>query len=260
MGDRWVSVRDGAREATLKSSDAGVRDIAGRWEQLVGVPVPRSDARPRPPGRADVAAQDRSRRAPRSSLSGRWSIKASLFRRRSACPDAAGIDRPRGGPPRASIPNLDRRGRAQGWPTEHADQLDAPPTFEREGRRPDRGALPEPEGADVEHLEGRTSQGRAPLVCGGSKTRSNVVPDHDAQGLGYEAGPPGGLLRPRIRNTRLPISTARSCKGCALGRPRHQSSPPPPPPHRLHHRSHRRSVVEIEISARQSSPRDSSKV
>jgi hypothetical protein len=35
MGDRWVSVRDGARESTLKSSDAGVRDVAGRWEQLV---------------------------------------------------------------------------------------------------------------------------------------------------------------------------------------------------------------------------------
>lgn len=36
MGDRWVTVRDGAREATLKSSDPGVRDIASRWEQLVG--------------------------------------------------------------------------------------------------------------------------------------------------------------------------------------------------------------------------------
>jgi hypothetical protein len=36
MGERWVSVRDGAREATLKLSDPGVRDIAGRWEQLIG--------------------------------------------------------------------------------------------------------------------------------------------------------------------------------------------------------------------------------
>jgi hypothetical protein len=36
MGDRWVTVRDGAREATLKSSDPAVREIAGRWEQLVG--------------------------------------------------------------------------------------------------------------------------------------------------------------------------------------------------------------------------------
>jgi hypothetical protein len=36
MGDRWVPVRDGAREATLKASDAGVRDVAGRWEQHVG--------------------------------------------------------------------------------------------------------------------------------------------------------------------------------------------------------------------------------
>jgi hypothetical protein len=36
MGDRWVTVRDGAREATLKSSDPAVRDVASRWEQLVG--------------------------------------------------------------------------------------------------------------------------------------------------------------------------------------------------------------------------------
>jgi hypothetical protein len=35
MGERWVAVRDGAREATLKPSDAGVREIAARWEQLV---------------------------------------------------------------------------------------------------------------------------------------------------------------------------------------------------------------------------------
>ena len=36
MGDKWVSVRDGAREATLKASDPAVRDVASRWEQLVG--------------------------------------------------------------------------------------------------------------------------------------------------------------------------------------------------------------------------------
>lgn len=36
MGERWVTVRDGAREATLKSSDSAVRDIASRWEPLVG--------------------------------------------------------------------------------------------------------------------------------------------------------------------------------------------------------------------------------
>jgi hypothetical protein len=35
MGDKWVAVRDGAREATLKASDGGVRDVASRWEQLV---------------------------------------------------------------------------------------------------------------------------------------------------------------------------------------------------------------------------------
>lgn len=35
MGEKWVAVRDGAREATLKGSDFGVRDIASRWEQFV---------------------------------------------------------------------------------------------------------------------------------------------------------------------------------------------------------------------------------
>jgi hypothetical protein len=35
MGDKWVSVRDGARQSSLSSSDSGVRDVAGRWEQLV---------------------------------------------------------------------------------------------------------------------------------------------------------------------------------------------------------------------------------
>lgn len=35
MGDKWVAVRDGAREGTLKASDAGVRDVASRWEQLI---------------------------------------------------------------------------------------------------------------------------------------------------------------------------------------------------------------------------------
>lgn len=35
MGDRWVAVRDGARESTLKASDPGVRIVATRWEQLV---------------------------------------------------------------------------------------------------------------------------------------------------------------------------------------------------------------------------------
>jgi hypothetical protein len=35
MGDRWVPVRDGARESTLKASDPGVRIVATRWEQLV---------------------------------------------------------------------------------------------------------------------------------------------------------------------------------------------------------------------------------
>jgi hypothetical protein len=35
MGDKWVAVRDGAREGTLKSSDPGVKDVASRWEQFV---------------------------------------------------------------------------------------------------------------------------------------------------------------------------------------------------------------------------------
>lgn len=35
MGERWVAVRDGARERVLKASDAGVKDVASRWEQFV---------------------------------------------------------------------------------------------------------------------------------------------------------------------------------------------------------------------------------
>ena len=35
MGDKWVGVRDGARAGTLRSSDAGVRDVVRRWEQFV---------------------------------------------------------------------------------------------------------------------------------------------------------------------------------------------------------------------------------
>ena len=35
MGEAWVSVRDGARQRTLRASDKGARDVAGRWEQFV---------------------------------------------------------------------------------------------------------------------------------------------------------------------------------------------------------------------------------
>jgi hypothetical protein len=35
MGDKWVAVRDGARSQTLRGSDPGVQDVAGRWEQFV---------------------------------------------------------------------------------------------------------------------------------------------------------------------------------------------------------------------------------
>jgi hypothetical protein len=35
MGDRWVAVREGGREGTLKASDSGVKDVAARWEQFV---------------------------------------------------------------------------------------------------------------------------------------------------------------------------------------------------------------------------------
>jgi len=35
MGESWVGVRDGARQHTLRLSDKGVRDVAGRWEQFV---------------------------------------------------------------------------------------------------------------------------------------------------------------------------------------------------------------------------------
>ena len=35
LGDKWVAVRDGARAQTLNASDAGVREVAARWEQFV---------------------------------------------------------------------------------------------------------------------------------------------------------------------------------------------------------------------------------
>jgi hypothetical protein len=35
MGEHWVSVRDGARQHTLRLADKGVRDVASRWEQFV---------------------------------------------------------------------------------------------------------------------------------------------------------------------------------------------------------------------------------
>ncbi len=35
MGDKWVGVREGARAKSLRTSDAGVREIATRWEQFV---------------------------------------------------------------------------------------------------------------------------------------------------------------------------------------------------------------------------------
>lgn len=35
MGDRWVAVRDGARQRTLKSNDPGIREVAQRWEEFV---------------------------------------------------------------------------------------------------------------------------------------------------------------------------------------------------------------------------------
>ncbi len=35
MGDKWVSVREGARQRTLRKADAGVKDVASRWEQFI---------------------------------------------------------------------------------------------------------------------------------------------------------------------------------------------------------------------------------
>jgi hypothetical protein len=35
MGDRWVTVRDAARTHSLRAGDAGVHDVAARWEQFV---------------------------------------------------------------------------------------------------------------------------------------------------------------------------------------------------------------------------------
>lgn len=35
MGSHWVAVRDAAREATLRRNDDAVRDVVGRWDQLL---------------------------------------------------------------------------------------------------------------------------------------------------------------------------------------------------------------------------------
>lgn len=35
MGHHWVSVRDAARDGTIRASDSGVRDVVDRWEQFV---------------------------------------------------------------------------------------------------------------------------------------------------------------------------------------------------------------------------------
>ena len=35
MGEKWVGVRDGARDGTLRASGAGAREVAERWEQFV---------------------------------------------------------------------------------------------------------------------------------------------------------------------------------------------------------------------------------
>jgi hypothetical protein len=36
MGEKWVNVRNGARAGTLRAADAGVREVANRWDQFVG--------------------------------------------------------------------------------------------------------------------------------------------------------------------------------------------------------------------------------
>jgi hypothetical protein len=35
MGDKWVTVRDGARSQTLRANDPGAREVAARWEEFV---------------------------------------------------------------------------------------------------------------------------------------------------------------------------------------------------------------------------------
>ena len=35
MGDKWVSVRDAARQQTLRANTAGVREVPARWEQFI---------------------------------------------------------------------------------------------------------------------------------------------------------------------------------------------------------------------------------
>jgi len=130
MGERWVSVRDGAREATLKASDAGVRDVARRWEQIVeylslgltrisGVRSSRSGTQTRPNRSSGAPCQIACRRR-----------KASRLHSRA---DAAGRSTSSGSP-RPALPHLHRRECAEGRQTVDPNQLDAPSTGDGEGR------------------------------------------------------------------------------------------------------------------------------
>ena len=89
MGDRWVAVRDGARAKTLRATDAGVTEIAARWEQLIEFLAlcltPGSEST----GGGQLAPRSSTFPAGSMCTAARWWSPASSTPR-SACPDAVG--------------------------------------------------------------------------------------------------------------------------------------------------------------------------
>ena len=90
------------------------------------LPRARTHPGPRPPGRADVATEDGSGGTAGLArpINGR-SRQAAGLDPRAGC---GRRDRPRGGPPGSTVPNVDRGRGAEGGSTDHPDQLDASST------------------------------------------------------------------------------------------------------------------------------------
>ena len=57
MGDKWVGVRDAARQMTLRTTDAGVNDVASSVGAVRPVPCPGAASGPRPDRRGDPSEE-----------------------------------------------------------------------------------------------------------------------------------------------------------------------------------------------------------
>ncbi len=238
MGEKWVSVRDGAREATLKASDpAGSR----RREPLGAtrrVPLAWPDAGPWPPGRAHVAAEARSRSASRSpcSVAGR---PGQAARRRSGCRMQLGRSTSKptygddgfGHPIVVGAPKDGRPSTRINWMLR---QL-APP------RRPaDRGPLPEPERADVVLAEGRNGEARASPIRDGPEAGASSFRLTMSKDLGMKRGRLAGsfVLESKHQTSDFYRSIVQGLRTWAVGAPKlplaatasiRVASPEPPP-------------------------------